>query len=132
MLRNYIAVMFIGAFGCGARMLLSNYLSDKYGPAFPIGTLVVNIVGCFVIGFFAALTRPEGGLLVSPIIRPAVMIGFLGGFTTFSSFALQTLALIGDGEWGYATLNVVLSFALCMAAVWIGQIIALEITIKYL
>lgn len=132
MLRSYIAVMFIGAFGCGARMLLSNYLSDKYGPAFPIGTLVVNIAGCFIIGFFATLTRSEGALPVPPIVRSAVMIGFLGGFTTFSAFAFQTLALIGDGKWGYATLNVVLSVVLCMAAVWIGQVIALELTIKYL
>jgi CrcB protein len=55
----------------------------------PIGTLVVNILGCFIIGVFAGITRPDRGLLVHPVICQAVMIGFLGGFTTFSSFGLQ-------------------------------------------
>jgi CrcB protein len=119
--------MFVGAFGCAARMWLSNFLAEKYGPAFPIGTLVVNVLGCFIIGIFAAMTRPDGGLLIHPVIRQAVMIGFLGGFTTFSSFGLQTLALLSDGEWGYAILNIVLSVVLCLAAVWIGQVIALQL-----
>jgi CrcB protein len=124
MLKAYLAVMVVGAFGCAARMWLSNFLAERYGPAFPIGTLVVNVLGCFIIGVFAELTRPDGGILVHPVIRQAVMIGFLGGFTTFSSFGLQTISLISDGEWGYAALNIVLSVALCLAAVWIGQIIA--------
>jgi fluoride exporter len=62
-----------------------------------------------------------------PVIRQAVMIGFLGGFTTFSSFGLQTIALLSDGEWGYAALNIILSVALCLAAVWIGQTIAVQV-----
>lgn len=126
MLKGYLAVMVVGAFGCAARMWLSNFLAQKYGPAFPIGTLVVNVLGCFIIGVFAAMTRPDGGFLVHPVIRQAVMIGFLGGFTTFSSFGLQTIALFSDGEWGYATLNIVLSVVLCLFAVWIGQVIALQ------
>jgi fluoride exporter len=64
MLKGYLAVMVVGAFGCAARMWLSNFLAQKYGPAFPIGTLVVNILGCFIIGVFAGMTRPDGGLLV--------------------------------------------------------------------
>jgi fluoride exporter len=127
MLNSYLAVMVIGAFGCAARMFLSIFFTEKYGPTFPIGTLVVNILGCFVIGLFAGMTRPDGGLLVHPIVRQAVMIGFLGGFTTFSSFALQTLALVGDHQWGYAILNVTLSVVLCLVAVWIGQVIAFQI-----
>ncbi|MGA7395055.1 MAG: fluoride efflux transporter CrcB [Terrimicrobiaceae bacterium] len=127
MLKAYLAVMIVGAFGCAARMWLSSLLAEKYGPAFPIGTLVVNVLGCFIIGVFAGITRADGGILVHPVIRQAVMIGFLGGFTTFSSFGLQTISLLNDGEWGYATLNVVLSVALCLAAVWIGQIIAAQV-----
>ena len=119
--------MIVGAFGCAARMWLSNFLAEKYGPAFPIGTLAVNVLGCFIIGVFAGLTRPDGGILVHPVIRQAVMIGFLGGFTTFSSFGLQTMSLLNDGEWSYAALNVVLSVALCLVAVWIGQIIAAQV-----
>jgi len=127
MLNGYLAVMVVGAFGCASRMWLSNFLSDKYGPSFPVGTLVVNILGCFIIGLFAGITRPEGGLLVHPIVRQAVMIGFLGGFTTFSSFGLQTIALLSDGEWGFAALNVILSVLLCLLAVWIGQVIAMQV-----
>ena len=127
MLKAYLAVMIVGAFGCAARMWLSHLLAEKYGPAFPIGTLVVNVLGCFIIGVFAGITRAEGGILVHPVIRQAVMIGFLGGFTTFSSFGLQTISLLNDGEWRYATLNIVLSVALCLAAVWIGQIIAAQV-----
>ena len=95
--------MLVGAFWCAARMWLSNLLAQKYGFVFPVGTLAVNILGCFIIGVFAGITRPDGGLLVHPVIRQAVMTGFLGGFTTFSSFGLQTIALFTDGEPGYAT-----------------------------
>lgn len=128
MLKSYIAVMVIGAFGCAARMWLSSFLGEKYGTTFPVGTLVVNILGCFVIGVFAGLTRPDGGWVVPAIVRQAVMIGFLGGFTTFSSFSLQTLALLDDREWGFAALNVGLSVGLCMIAVWLGQTLALQVT----
>ncbi|HEY5704071.1 MAG TPA: fluoride efflux transporter CrcB [Terrimicrobiaceae bacterium] len=124
MLNSYLAVMIVGALGCAARMWLSNFLAEKYGAVFPLGTLVVNILGCFIIGVFAGVTRPDGGLLVHPVIRQAVMIGFLGGFTTFSSFGLQTIALFSDGEWGYGALNIALSLVLCLAAVWVGQVIA--------
>jgi CrcB protein len=127
MLNGYLAVMVIGAFGCAARMWLSNLLAQKYGFVFPIGTLVVNILGCFLIGSFAGMTRPDGGLLVHPVIRQSVMIGFLGGFTTFSSFSLQTIALFTDGEPGYAALNIALSVVLCLVAVWIGQLIASQL-----
>jgi fluoride exporter len=126
--KGYLAVMIVGAFGCAARMWMSNFLAEKYGPAFPIGTLAVNILGCFIIGLFNGMTRPDGGVFVHPLIRQAVMIGFLGGLTTFSSFGLQTIALFGDGEWGYAALNIVLSVVLCLLAVWIGQAIAWQVT----
>ena len=126
-MNGYLAVMAVGGIGCAARMWLSNFLAEKYGPGFPIGTLVVNILGCFIIGAFAGITRPDGGLLVHPLVRQAVMIGFLGGFTTFSSFGLQTIALFTDGELGYAALNTALSLVLCLVAVWIGQLIASQL-----
>ena len=120
----YLAVMVVGAFGCAARMWMSNVLADRYGPAFPIGTLAVNVLGCFIIGLFAGATRPDGGLVVAPVVRQAIMIGFLGGFTTFSSFGLQTMDLFSEGEWLYGMLNIALSVVLCLAAVWLGQVIA--------
>jgi CrcB protein len=81
----------------------------------------VNVTGSFVIGAFAALTDPDGRWLVSPSFREFFMIGICGGYTTFSSFSLQTLALAQEGEWLRATMNSVASFALCLIAVWLGH-----------
>jgi CrcB protein len=127
MLEALLGVMFAGAFGCAARMWLSSFLARKYGASFPIGTLVVNILGCFIIGAFAGIARPDGGLWIHPLVRQAVMVGFLGGFTTFSSFSLQTIALFGDGEWGFGVLNIALSIVLCLLAVWLGHLAALQV-----
>lgn len=123
----YAAVMVVGAFGCAARMWLGGVVSDRLGHAFPFGTLAVNIFGCLLIGLFAGATRDEGGWLLHPIVRQAVMIGFLGGFTTFSAFGLQTITLVNDGEWGLAALYVAASVVLCLLAVWVGQFTATAI-----
>lgn len=124
MLKTYLAVMLGGAAGTGARMWLSSVLTLRYGENFPIGTIVVNVSGCFVIGCFNALTATHGAYPASPLVRLVVMVGFLGGFTTFSSFSLQTLSLAQDGECLRAGLNIVLSVVLCLLAVWAGHAIA--------
>jgi len=121
--QTYLAVLAGGAFGSALRMAVSLWIADRYAPGFPLGTLVVNVSGCF-IGLFGGLTSPDGPLLVSPVLRQGVMVGVLGGFTTFSSFSLQTLALANDGEWLYAGLNILLSVVLCLAAVWLGTVAA--------
>jgi len=118
--KTYLWVMAGGALGTAARMGLSNFVAERYGPAFPTGTLIVNVSGCFIIGFFAALTGPDSAYLAPPLVRQTVMIGFLGGYTTFSSFSLQTLTLLNDGEWLYAGWNVLLSVAGCLVAAWLG------------
>jgi len=105
-------------------------LLKRPGSFSPLGTLVVNVTGSFAIGFFAAFTDPEGPLLVSPRLRQFFMIGVRGGFTTFSSFSLQTLDLARDGDWFRACLNMALSFACCVAAVWLGRILALALLPK--
>ena len=84
----------------------------------------MNVTGSAVIGFVATLTDPGGRLLMSVTTRQFVMLGVLGGYTTFSSFSLQTLNLARDGEWVYASANVVLSVILCLLAVWFGQVVA--------
>jgi CrcB protein len=94
------------------------------GETFPWGTLIVNVSGSLVIGLFAALTGPDGRLFVGSTARQFVMIGICGGYTTFSSFSLQTLNLMNDGEWLYASGNIVLSVALCLLAVWAGYMLA--------
>jgi CrcB protein len=121
MLKTYFAVMLGGAFGTGLRLWLSGWLAAKCGETFPVGTLVVNVVGSFVISFFAGLAGPDGPFLVSALTRQVIMIGVLGGFTTFSSFSFQTLNLLNDGQWARAGANIGLSLALCLLAVWLGQ-----------
>ncbi len=130
MLMSYLVVMAGGAIGSAARMGLSLWCAARFGESFPVGTLAVNALGCFVIGAFAAATGPDGVIMTSPLTRQFVMIGVLGGFTTFSSFSLQTINLATDGEWLYAALNVVLSVVVCLAFVWLGIILASLVTPK--
>jgi fluoride exporter len=117
---SYIWVGIGGAIGSIARFWISGWIGERYGQTFPFGTLVVNVTGSFVIGIFAALTDPEGRWLVSPSFRQFFMIGVCGGYTTFSSFSLQTLALAQDGEWFRAATNSFASFGFCLIAVWLG------------
>jgi len=121
-----------GAVGSAFRFLVSGLVAHRLADplarlsgnslsvAFPWGTLTVNVLGSMVIGIVAALTSPDGRWLVAPGIRQFLMLGVLGGFTTFSSFSLQTLELLRDGEWFMASANILLSVAVCLIAVWIG------------
>jgi CrcB protein len=121
---NYLWVGVGGAFGSMARFWVSGFVARHFGETFPFGTLVVNVSGSFLIGFFATLTDTDGRWLVAPSFRTFFMAGVCGGYTTFSSFSLQTLNLARDGEWLHAGANGVLSFVLCMAAVWLGHVAA--------
>lgn len=125
---TYAAVMAGGAVGAGLRMLISGGVASYFGEAFPWGTLIVNVSGCFLIGLISGLTGPDSPFLVPPLVRQTLMIGVLGGFTTFSSFSLQTLQLLGDGQWLAATGNVAGSFALCLTGTWLGLALARWLT----
>jgi CrcB protein len=127
---SYIFVMLGGALGTGARFWVSGFVAERAGEFFPLGTLVVNVSGSFVVGLFAGFTGSDGPLLVSPRFRQFFMIGVCGGYTTFSSFSLQTLDLARDGDWLKASLNVGISFAFCLAAVWLGRVLALAFVSK--
>jgi CrcB protein len=122
--KTYLMVMLGGMVGVAARMGMSSALSAIFGLAFPIGTLVVNVLGCFLIGLFTGLTGNGGVWQVTPHIQQMVTIGVLGGYTTFSSFSLQTINLLSTGHFLYATLNVVLSVVLCLLACWLGLLLA--------
>lgn len=124
---TYLWIAAGGAIGSMARYLGSSLVAGWVGATFPWGTLVVNISGCFVIGFFNSLTGPDGRVLVSGDIRQFVMIGVCGGYTTFSSFSLQTLNLAQDGEYALAGLNILGSVALCLAGVWAGHVAAMAL-----
>jgi fluoride exporter len=120
----YLTVALGGGLGTVARYFLSGVVAHAFGETFPWGTLIVNVTGSFVIGFFGTLTGPDGRLLVGGTTRQFVMVGICGGFTTFSSFSLQTLSLMNDGEWLQAGGNVVGSVALCLFFVWLGSVSA--------
>jgi len=121
---TYLWVALGSAMGGMGRFALSGAAAHWVGERFPWGTVGINILGSFVIGFFGVLSGPGGRLGVSPDVRVFVMVGLCGGFTTFSSFSFQTLNLLRDGEVLRAGLNVVGSVVLCLLAVWIGYLAA--------
>ena len=118
-----LIVMAGGALGTLARYLVS-LLALPISGNLPWGTIIINITGSLLIGFFGTLTLAHGRFPVSENMRLFVMIGFCGGYTTFSSFSLQTLDLLRSGATGRAAVNVVASMILCVAAVAAGHQIA--------
>src|SRR5271166_1036278 len=120
----YFWVMLGSALGGGARYAISGLVASQFGQTFPWGTLIVNVTGSFVIGFFFTLTAPDGRVFVGADARQFVMTGLCGGYTTFSSFSLQTLNLARDGETLLAGVNIVFSVVLCLLAVWAGHVAA--------
>jgi CrcB protein len=128
----YLVVALGGALGTTGRYFISGVAARLIGETFPWGTLIINVTGSFIIGFFAALTGPDGRLYVGSSGRQFFMTGICGGYTTFSSFSLQTLNLVNDGEWFRAGANMGLSVVLCLVAVWAGFLLANMInTIKW-
>lgn len=123
----YLFVAIGSALGGTLRFWLSSLIANWGGQTFPWGTLVVNIVGSFAIVFFAALTAPEARLYVPGVWRQFFMVGVCGGYTTFSSFSLQTLILAQGGQWVWGAVNVVLSVAMCLGGVWLGHAAAMLI-----
>ena len=118
-------IVFLGSgLGGGLRYLMSGFVASRFGETFPFGTLAVNVIGSFAVGFFATLTGTEGRWMLPPAGRTFFMGGICGGFTTFSSFSLQTLSLARDAKWLYAGLNILGSVALCLVFVWLGHILA--------
>ncbi len=112
-----------GAFGSVCRYWMSIAVAQWLGEAFPWGTVAINVLGSFVIGAFAALTGPGGGLEGNMSLRLLVIVGVCGGFTTFSSFSLQTMNLLRAGEPVAAFANVAASVLLCVLATMAGAAI---------
>ena len=112
-----------GAFGSALRFALDRWITQMMGSALPWGTIVINIGGSFVIGLFTALFAGTSAASTPIEIRQFVLVGVCGGFTTFSSFSLQTLTLFNANEPGRALLNVMLSLTLCLTAVAAGYVL---------
>ncbi|HWJ20006.1 MAG TPA: fluoride efflux transporter CrcB, partial [Geobacterales bacterium] len=117
---TYFYIALGGAIGSVARAWTTNVMVRMAGAGFPWGTILINVVGSFIIGFFGALTASDGRFQVHADARAFVMIGICGGYTTFSSFSLQTLDLFRDGKPGAAIANIGLSVILCLIAVSAG------------
>jgi fluoride exporter len=121
---TYVWVAFGGALGSVARYACVSAVTRLGGVTLPWGTLLVNVTGSFVIGLLAALLTADGRPLVAGDGRAFLMVGVLGGYTTFSAFSLETFALVRTGAFGAAAVNVAGSVALCLLAVWAGYLLA--------
>lgn len=115
---NYFYIAIGGALGALSRYLVSTWIYNKSQQVFPYGTFTVNIVGCFLLGFVYTLTLERS--LISPQVRMMISVGFLGAFTTFSTFSLETMNILKEGNLIVAILNIGLSVVLGLFAVWIG------------
>lgn len=119
---TYFWIALGSALGGVGRYACSSLVARSIGETFPWGTLLVNVVGSFVIGAFATLTGPDGRWILGPDARLFVTVGLCGGYTTFSSFSLQTLNLIRAGEFSAALGNIAGSLVLCLLSVWAGYV----------
>jgi CrcB protein len=122
MISRLLLIGLAGFVGTLSRYWLSGVVARRYGETFPLGTLVVNLSGCFVVGLLYYLLQER--FVVNPTARTIVLIGFLGGFTTFSSLGLQTFTLLQDGEFALAILNLTVSNFVGLFLVWIGYTLA--------
>ena len=116
-------VISIGAiFGANARWVISRFAAKILSPIFPYGTLVINVTGSFIVGFFMIWTTER--VLIDPRWRLLIVVGFCGAFTTFSSFAFETMAYFEQGQWLLLLTNVVSNNLLCLGAALAGMALA--------
>lgn len=119
---KYLIIGTGGFIGSVLRYWTSVNAYKIFGEKFPYGTFIVNVIGCLLIGFIAEIS--ENRFLITPEVRTFLMIGFLGGYTTFSTFGYETFMLLQDKDYLTASLNIFLSVIVCLASVWIGALIA--------
>jgi len=117
-MNNLLLVALGGSIGAVFRYLISIFMIQVFGSSFPFGTLLVNVLGSFLMGVIYALGQMSH---ISPELKALIGIGLLGALTTFSTFSNETLLLLQEGDWLKATLNVVLNLSLCLFMVYLGQ-----------
>jgi len=120
--RDFLAVSVAAIAGANLRYWLSRLAARGFGPVFPYGTLLVNIVGSFIVGFFVIWTTERA--LVDPRWRLLVVVGFCGSFTTFSSYAFESMAFFEQGQWGLMLVNIFSNNLLCLAGALAGMALA--------
>lgn len=124
-MQQLLAIAGGGALGAVLRFGMSTNIYRIFGRDFPYGTLAVNVLGSFLMGIFFILIIERG--MLSAEWRSVIIIGFLGAFTTFSTFSIETLTLLESGELSRAALNIFLSVALCLAATWLGLVMGRQL-----
>lgn len=120
-----LAIGIGGAIGSVLRFWLSTWVHSLAGRGFPYGTLAVNVLGCLAMGFLFVLLVER--VSDNPLLRAGLLIGVLGGFTTFSSFSIETLNLIEQGAWLEASANALASVVVCIGATWVGVVFARQL-----
>jgi len=120
--KDFLAISVAAVVGANLRYLLSRLAAREFGPVFPYGTLFINIVGSFVVGFFLIWTTERA--LVDPRWRLLVVIGFCGSFTTFSSYAFETMTYFETGQWGLMLANIASNNLLCLGGALAGMALA--------
>jgi CrcB protein len=120
--KDILAISVAAIVGANLRYLLSRLAAMELGSVFPYGTLFINIVGSFIVGFFIVWTTERA--LVDPRWRLLVVVGFCGSFTTFSSYAFETMAYFEQGQWGLMLANVLTNNVLCLGGALAGMAVA--------
>jgi CrcB protein len=121
-LKNLLAISLAAIVGANLRYLLSRVAARTLGPVFPYGTLFINVVGSFIVGFFLIWTTER--VLIDPRWRLLIVIGFCGSFTTFSSYAFETMAYFDHGQWGLMAVNILSNNILCLGGALAGMALA--------
>jgi len=121
-IKNFLAISVAAVLGANLRYVLSRLAARELGPVFPYGTLLINIVGSFIVGLFLIWTTER--VLIDPHWRLVVVIGFCGSFTTFSSYAFETMAYFEQGQWGLMFINILSNNLLCLGAALAGMALA--------
>ncbi len=122
MLKNFLAISVAAIIGANLRYLVARMAARQFGPAFPYGTLLINIAGSFIVGWFIILTTER--ILIDPRWRLLVVIGFCGSFTTFSSYAFESMAYFEQGQWWLMIANILSNNVLCLCAALAGMAVA--------
>jgi CrcB protein len=121
-LKDFLAISVAAVLGANLRYVLSRVAVREFGPVFPYGTLVINIVGSFIVGLFVVWTTER--VLLDPRWRLLVVVGFCGSFTTFSSYAFETMSFFEHGQWGLMLINIFSNNLLCLAGALAGIALA--------
>jgi CrcB protein len=124
-MERFLWVCLGGAFGSGARYLMSGWVQERLGAGFPWGTLSVNVVGSFLIALIVQIALSTGS--ISPLVRLTLTTGIMGGFTTYSAFNYETFAYMQDKAWFLAGANILVTLVACLVAGFLGQTLARSI-----